>query len=119
MPIPKDQKLYEKVKLLADQIYKKSSAYKSGYIVKTYKSLGGEYINNDKKKKLKQWFKEEWRDIGNKSYPVYRPTKIINKTTPLTINEIDKTNLQQQIKLKQKIRGKKNLPPFKQKIDQF
>ena len=120
MPIPKDQKLYEKVKLLADQIYKKSSAYKSGYIVKTYKSLGGEYIDDNKPKNLKRWYKENWKDVGGLSYPVYRPTKIVSKTnTPLTINEIDKSNLKKQIRLKQKIRGFHNLPPFKQKIDQF
>ncbi len=115
MPIPKDKNLYEISKLIADAIYKKSSAFKSMYIQKLYQSLGGEYIDDDKPKKLRQWIKEEWHDIGNKNYPVYRPTKIINKSTPLTINEIDKTNLQQQIKLKQQIRGKKNLPPFKRK----
>ena len=60
-----------------------------------------------------RWFKEEWKDIGNKEYPVYRPTKRIRAKTPLTVSEIDKANLKQQIKLKQKIKGKKNLPPFK------
>ena len=112
MPIPKDKQLYEQVKKQADQIYKKHSAYKSGFIVKTYKSLGGEYIDNNKPKALKRWFREEWRDIGNKDYPVYRPTKRINKSTPLTIQEIDTNNLKKQIKLKQKIKGNKNLPPF-------
>jgi hypothetical protein len=37
MPIPKNKILYEKVKMMADEIYKKPSAYKSGYIVKKYK----------------------------------------------------------------------------------
>jgi len=36
MPIILDQDLYNKVKLYADTIYKKPSAYKSGFIVKTY-----------------------------------------------------------------------------------
>jgi hypothetical protein len=50
--------------------------------------------------------------VGFKDYPVYRPTKRINKNTPLTVFEIDKKNLQKQIKLKQIIRGNKNLPKF-------
>ena len=48
MATPKDKVLYEKVKKMADEIYKKSSAYKSGYIVKKYKELGGEYIDDKK-----------------------------------------------------------------------
>ena len=64
-------------------------------------------------KNLKRWFKEKWKDIGHKDYPVYRPTIRVNKDTPLTPNQIDPKNLQKQIKLKQIIKGKKNLPPFK------
>ena len=116
MPIPKDKILYDKIKKQADLIYEKPSAYKSGYIVKEYKKNGGEYINDNKPKNLKRWYAEKWRDIGNKEYPVYRPTiKIDNKKTPLTVNEIDKVNLKKQINLKQKIKGNKNLPPFMKK----
>ena len=84
MAIPKDKKLYEKAKQMADEIYKKPSAYKSGYIVKKYKELGGTYENDNKEKKIQRWFKEDWKDVGNKNYPVYRPTKRINSKTPLT-----------------------------------
>ena len=112
MPEVINKKLYDKVKLQADKIYKKSSAYKSGYIVKTYKSLGGTYRDDKSTKNLSRWFKEKWADVGNKEYPVYRPTKRINKLTPLTVNEIDKANLKKQIKIKQIIKGKKNLKPF-------
>lgn len=115
MPIPKDKILYQKVKKMADQIYEKSSAYKSGYIVKKYKELGGEYIDDKQPKELKRWFSEQWFDIGKKDYPVYRPTVRINKQTPLTVSEIDKKQLKEQIKLKQIIKGKKNLPKFKKK----
>jgi len=119
MPIPKDKALYNRVKKMADEIYKKSSAYKSGYIVKKYKELGGEYIDDNKPKELKNWFKAGWTDINpNKtksSYPVYRPTIKVNKQTPLLVSEIDEKNLKEQIKLKQKIKGSKNLPPFKKK----
>ena len=116
MPIPKDKILYDKIKKQADQVYKKHSAYKSGYVVKEYKKNGGEYINDNKPKNLKRWYNEKWMDVGHKEYPVYRPTiKIDNKKTPLTVNEIDKVNLKKQINLKQKIKGNKNLPPFMKK----
>jgi hypothetical protein len=112
MPIIDDPKLYERVKKQADTVYSKPSAYKSGWIVKTYKSLGGTYSEDTQPKKLKQWYEERWTDIGDKHYPVYRPTVRVNKTTPLTVQEIDPENLKKQIKLKQKIKGLKNLPPF-------
>jgi hypothetical protein len=54
----------------------------------------------------------QWSDVGGKDYPVYRPTKKVSKTTPLTVSEIDPHQLKEQIALKQVIRGKKNLPPF-------
>lgn len=113
MPIPKDQKLYDEIKKHADIIYNKPSAYKSGYVVKTYKDLGGEYIDDDEPKNLQRWFKEDWKDIGHKDYPVYRPTKRIDSNTPLTPDEIDPIDLKKQIALKQKIKGEKNLPKFK------
>jgi hypothetical protein len=109
----KNQALYDKVKSYADQVYTKPSAYKSGFIVKTYKQLGGTYTDDKKEKPLARWFKEQWSDIGNKSYPVYRPTIKINKKTPLLKTEIDPVQLKKQIKLKQIIRGENNLPKFK------
>lgn len=112
MPIIDNKKLYNEVKILADNIYKKNSAYKSGYIVKKYKELGGTYSNDNQPKKLNQWYNEKWGDIGNENYPVYRPTIKVNKNTPLTINEINKSNLKKQIKLKQIIKGEYNLPKF-------
>ena len=39
MPIVVNKELYDLVKQQADKIYKKPSAYKSGYIVKTYKTI--------------------------------------------------------------------------------
>jgi len=115
MPIILDKKLYDLARQKADAVYKKSSAYKSGYIIKTYKELGGRYKDDHKQKKLTRWFKEDWKDIGHKEYPVYRPTIRINKGTPLTYDEIDKKQLKKQIKLKQVIKGDKNLPRFKSK----
>jgi hypothetical protein len=119
MAIPLNKELYEKAKLIADETYDKSSAYKSGFIVKTYKKMGGKYKNTGKEKDLKRWYEEGWTDVSplktDSSYPVYRPTKRINKKTPLTVDEIDKTNLLEQSIIKQVIKGKKNLKPFKGK----
>ena len=115
MAVPINKSLYKAVKEYADIVYDKPSAYKSGFIVKTYKKLGGTYKDNNAEHDLERWFREKWSDVGNKEYPVYRPTKRINKETPLTVNEINKTNLMKQILLKQKIKGKKNLKPFEGK----
>ena len=83
--------------------------------------MGGRYKADHAAKPLKRWFKEKWHDIGkietkNKTkYPGYRPLIRINKHTPVTYDEIDKQQLKKQIKLKQIIKGEKNLPAFKRK----
>lgn len=115
MPTPTDPELYELVKQYAGTIYKKPSAYKSGFIVRTYKSLGGKYKSDNQPAKLKEWFRAKWEDVGGEDYPVYRPTVRVNKSTPLLASEIDPKNLKEQIKRKQKIKGSKNLPPFLKK----
>ena len=74
MPEILNPDIYEKAKKLADEIYKKPSAYKSGYIVKKYKELGGKYGDDDEPNNLRRRFKEKWGDVGNKTYPVFRPS---------------------------------------------
>ena len=118
MAIPKDQQLYDKARAEADKTYKKASAYKSGFIVKKYKELYRDkygddkaYENGNKEKALKRWFNEKWASVGGE-YPTYRPTVRVNKSTPKTVSEIPKERLKEQVKLKQKIRGNKNLPKF-------
>lgn len=115
MAIPLNKKLYEKVKMMANNIYSKPSAYKSGFIVKKYKELGGKYKQDNNKKNLNRWFREQWVDVceylkGNikkcgrdnkkEKYPYCRPLKRISKDTPKTINEIDKNKLIKACKLK-------------------
>jgi len=112
MPIILDQALYNRVKREADKIYDKPSAYKSGWVVRQYKKEGGRYADDNQPKNLARWFREDWRDIGGKSYPVYRPHKRISKDTPLTASEIDPLQAKKQIDLKQILRGQHNLPPF-------
>jgi hypothetical protein len=112
MPTIENPTLYESVKRKADNIYGKPSAYKSGWIVKTYKQMGGTYKDDNKPKDLKRWFREDWGDIGGKDYPVYRPFKRVSAKTPKTAFEIDPIQAKKQIKLKQKIKGDFNLPKF-------
>jgi hypothetical protein len=113
MAIPTNLKLYNEIKNKANSIYSKPSAYKSGYIVKEYKRQGGKYIDDNTPKNLKRWFKESWKNVSSKDqYPVLRPTIRVNKKTPLLVSEIKPSNLIKQIKLKQVIKGKKNLPKF-------
>lgn len=111
MPKILDQLLYDRVKALADKTYKKPSAYKSGFIVKKYKELGGRYADDRNPKPLARWFQEKWGSIGGE-YPTYRPFQRVSSATPLTAFEIDPKNAKKQIELKQKIKGSANLPPF-------
>jgi len=104
--------LYEKAKRIVYQQYPRHSAYRSGQLVKRYKEMGGTYSGKKDNNGLTNWFNENWTDIGGLDYPVYRPTKRVNKNTPLTPNEIDPVNLLQQILLKQQIKGNSNLPAF-------
>ena len=71
-PQPLNPVLYAKVKAEANRIYMTHSAYKSGWIVKTYKERGGLYAptvektnknTNVKNTGLTRWFKEKWVDI--------------------------------------------------------
>ena len=57
MPTPDNPSLYEKAKAIADQKYSKPSAYKSGFLVKLYKSMGGTY-SGKKTKALTNQIKE-------------------------------------------------------------
>lgn len=119
MPVPTNQKLYDEVKDFIMSRYKKNSAFASGAIVKEYKRRGGKYKNDGKEKNLERWFDEKWIDINpllgitdDDAYPVFRPTKKVNEKTPTLVQEIPAKRLKEQFKLKQKIKGEKNLPDF-------
>jgi hypothetical protein len=130
MPLPTDSGLYEEARSFIMSKYKKNSAFASGAIVKHYKGLFkkkyGEntppYSDDNKPKNLKRWFQEKWVDVNpllgikdDKAYPVFRPTKKINENTPTLYQEIDKKELLTKSKLKQKLRGERNLPTFEPK----
>jgi hypothetical protein len=119
MPTPTNQKLYDEVKDFIMSRYKKNSAFASGAIVKEYKRRGGRYKEDGQPKNLERWFEEKWIDVNpllgvedDDAYPVFRPTKKINERTPTLVQEIPAKRLKEQFKLKQKIKGKENLPDF-------
>lgn len=120
-----DQKLYDKVKRRADRKFEaKTSVYKSSWIVKEYKRLGGRYRGKRSKSSgLKRWYREKWIDlnrpiknsegkiVGYKScgrissksyekYPLCRPSKRVNKMTPRTYKSISKKSIKKAKKQK-------------------
>lgn len=120
MAIFEDEHLHKKAIEEADKIFKgKNSAYRSMYIVKIYQRMGGKFSprnnKNNNENSLKRWIKEKWVNIAKKGdYPVLRPTKKVSWKTPLTVDEIPKSNLNKQIKLKQTLKHK-TLPKFEKK----
>jgi serine/threonine protein kinase len=132
--IPKDKKLYEKVKKLADKKFtSKSGIYRSSWIVREYKKRGGEYVGNKPKMSgLKRWYKENWIDLnrpiknkkgkitGYKScgrpeiskeykYPLCRPSKRISSKTPKTYLELNKKLIDKAKNKKARVKGAKNI----------
>jgi len=106
MAIPRDKSLYNKVKLQVYREIPKHSAYRSGIVVQKYKRQFNKkyphknpYIGKKTKKKgLRRWFKEKWRNqrgkVGYKyKSDVYRPTRRITKQTPRTFKELGKRRI--------------------------
>lgn len=105
MDIPKNvmnPDLYKKARALADKTYKRAGAYKNMFLVKKYKELGGKY-KGKKTNKLMKWRDERWVSVADylkgKNIPcgddkignnACRPTKRINSSTPITIQEVIK-----------------------------
>jgi Family of unknown function (DUF5872) len=108
-PLPLQRKLYAAVKKQADATFEKPSAYKSGWIVKTYKSLGGRYASPDSDVEelgLDRWFREKWVDLNRRRsdgtydrcgrrratkegpYPLCRPSVRVNRATPILASEL-------------------------------
>lgn len=106
MPEPTDADLYESVKSKLYREMPEHSAYRSGILVQKYKkayaekhSSGSPYKGSKGRGKLSRWFKEDWRtQSGSKTYQkkgdVFRPTKRVTKDTPLTFNELSKSEIE-------------------------
>ena len=98
MSEPTNKKLYEKVKAEIYKKYPQHSAYRSGLLVKEYKSQGGKYSGTKDNAPLSKWFREKWSNQrGESGYKyksdVYRPTKRISKDTPATFSELSKKEI--------------------------
>lgn len=86
------------------------SAYASGYIAKCRKKKGKVEVS-DKGKSLTRWYKEEWKDEkgnecgseDNKKTKKCRPTKKVDKNTPVTWNEMDEKEKKKAVKEKKKV----------------
>ena len=102
MPEPVDMGMYEKVKKEVYNEIPKHSAYRSGILVQRYKKRFSEKYGSKKSpykgkktysKGIGRWFKEEWvnqrGEIGYKyKNDIYRPSKRINKNTPIIHSEL-------------------------------
>ena len=101
-------KIYKKAIQEVNRTYKKPSAYRSLAYLKKYKQLGGTYDKiklNEAQKNLRRWKLEDWKNQkGEKGYQekgdIYRPTKRINKETPLTFGELDTEEIEEAMKEK-------------------
>jgi hypothetical protein len=131
MSEPIDKILYEKVKR---EIYKKNpqhSAYRSGLLVKEYKRRGGRYKGYTMEKGerrpqaelggLKRWFKEDWRtQSGKTTYQkkgdIFRPTKRVSPSTPITMSELTKKEKKKASIEKEKTGRVKSFKEIKQKF---
>lgn len=99
-------KLYKKAKKIADETYKRPGLYKSAFLVKKYKELGGKYSTKKPKKTegIQRWLKgEKWIKVipyikegkevicgsGDDKHAC-RPKIRVNKNTPITIDEVIK-----------------------------
>lgn len=132
---PIDKNLYNYVKKLADKKFKsKTGIYKSSWIVREYKKLGGKYKGKKSSNKgLKRWYKEKWVDLNRpikdkkgkiigykecgrskiknskEKYPLCRPTHRITKDTPRTYSQISKKSILKAKKQKSKIKETGNI----------
>jgi hypothetical protein len=136
MSEPADKSLYSKVKSRADKKFSsKTGIYKSSWIVREYKRLGGKYRGKKpgvKSAGLKRWYKEKWVDlnrpiknskgkvIGYKScgrssvknkqrYPLCRPSKRVTSGTPKTYKEISKIKIKRAKREKSRVKGSRNI----------
>jgi hypothetical protein len=99
----KNKALYKKAKDQADKIYKRDGLYKSAYIVKAYKEMGGTYTGKkDTSKGVRRWLEQEqWVNVLNylrdgsrvpcgegPKVEACRPLVRATKDTPISLPEL-------------------------------
>lgn len=127
---PIDKELYNMIKELANKVFKSPTGiFRSAWISRMYRKVGGRYSNIKTNSKIKKWLSERWVDINqpikknnviigyekcghkntqNNLYPLCRPT-IRKKETPLILQDIDKKTIKRVNKEKQKLKNKGNI----------
>lgn len=101
-----NKELYKKAKKKADETYKRHSLFKSAYIQKVYKNLGGKYKGKKPNKQtgINRWLKgEEWVEVipylkgkkikcgtSERKGKACRPLKKVNENTPETLPSLIK-----------------------------
>jgi hypothetical protein len=102
-----------------------TGAYRSMWIVKKYKELGGTYRDDNKPKKLHRWLNEKWIDVNQKKegggyekcghpnkdgkYPLCRPSVTVSSETPKRVQDIPKSRINAVNLKKQKLKNKGNI----------
>jgi hypothetical protein len=131
MSIPKDKKLYNNIKTMANSVFDNNKGiYRSMWIVKKYKQMGGEFENKEKNSDVDRWISEKWIDLNqpikkdnkivgfekcgtkntkNNLYPLCRPSKRINNKTPKLYQELNKNAIEEANKKKQIVKNKGNI----------
>jgi len=126
MPIPENANLYARVKEMASRKFDSpTGAYRSMWIVKKYKELGGTYHDDNKPKRLHRWLDEKWIDLNqpkkgggykecghpNKDgkYPLCRPSKTVSSETPKKYQDISQSRIATVNLKKQKLQNKGNI----------
>jgi hypothetical protein len=127
MSEPVNKALYEKSKRMATEKFTSpTGAYRSMWIVRQYKKMGGTYTRRKNSSKLERWRKEMWVDLNqqngkggyercghkntqNNKYPLCRPSKTISKDTPRKYQDINESSIRKANIEKQKIREKGNI----------
>ena len=97
--VPKDTELWAKVQEMAKTTFREHpTAYSNAWAVRRYAKLGGDWQTEGGD--LGNWFREGWLDVipllkegkvvlcGKGEGSACRPTKRINKDTPITIQEL-------------------------------
>ena len=120
-----DKDIYNRAKKLADEKYKKHSAYKSMYMMEQYEKLGGRINKNLKKSGTATWNKEKWVNLSaiamgiesniknltacgqkhpkqKKNPTICRPTKKVNKDTPNLAQSFSKSQIKKALEIKKK-----------------
>ena len=109
-----DQELYKCVKRKADKIYERHGLYKSAWIQKEYKRLGGKYKGSKpgESKGISRWLKgEQWIEVGpylknrqivlcgtsGQKGKACRPLRRATAKTPITIPELLKLHTKKQL----------------------